>query len=94
MYIIENQLKIDMNNLVENYVDERCLPAAVCGSCRNKIFKAKVETKKLESPDFSVFKPVQVTQSRCECKICEIAREAPANISGKTKKKVPGKFLK
>lgn len=92
MYVIKNQLKIDINKLVDNYTDERSLPAGLCSTCRNKVLKAKAETRKLESPDLSIFKPVQITRSRCECKICEIARETPANICGKAKEKVPGKF--
>lgn len=94
MYIIENQLKIDMKNHVDNYDDERRLPAAVCCTCRRKVFQAKTEKKKLASPDLSIFKHVQATRSRCECKICEIAREIPAKICGKVAKKVPGKFSK
>lgn len=92
MYIKENQLKIDMKNHVDNYDDERRLPAAVCCTCRRKVFQAKTEKKKLASPDLSIFKPVQATRSRCECKICEIAREIPAKICGKVAKKFQVSF--
>jgi len=90
MFIIKHQLKIDMENHVDNYGDERRLPAALCCTCKRKLFRAKTEKKKLESPDLSIFKPVPVTRSTCECKICEIARELPANICGKVAKKIAG----
>lgn len=57
-----------------------------------RYFKRSLKKKKLASPDLSIFKPVQATRSRCECKICEIAREIPVKIYGKVAKKVPGKF--
>lgn len=104
MFILKNTLKTYVANFfVANpsikFNDER-LPTALSVSRRIKLFDAKANEKKVDLPNFSMFisKTTMITRSKtnlkCECKVCEIARNQPTNFVNKPQKNpVSGKYL-
>lgn len=100
MFVIKNTLKSHMEKLVDNYVDDERFPASLCNSCKRNIYRAASGEMEIKSPDLSIFQPLKKSTRlnnnvNCDCKVCEIGRSQPINISNKTPKNtVSGKIKK
>ena len=92
MFVIKNQLKVDMQDLVDNYSDEDNLPAALCCTCKRYVYAAKAGGNKIKNPDLTQFSLLKSTRSKCKCKICEIARSKPESFLGKNGTGTTGKY--
>lgn len=55
MIEIKGKLKSDLTNVITNYIDEENLPAALCSTCRRRVYEAKASKTTLKSPDLSIF---------------------------------------
>lgn len=110
MFVIKKQLKVDIEKLFPNYVDDNCIPGALCSSCKRDVYRVKSgEKENIIFPDMSKFtryKTKSQNNSQCQCQVCELARKPQAVYFSRGKqnqkqpsseisnKKTPSMFIK